>query len=60
MLGLYESSRGLGGLFGPIIAGLITPAIGFKGMFLVMSAIGAAGFLVMVIGRMRGRARSQA
>ena len=50
MLGLYESSRGLGGLFGPIIAGLVTPAIGFKGMFLVMAGIAALGFMVMMLG----------
>lgn len=56
MLGFYEAARSLGGLFGPIIAGVTAPLIGFRGMFLVMSAIGAAGFLVMLIGRMRGRA----
>ena len=50
MLGLYESSRGLGGLFGPIIAGIITPVIGFKGMFLVMAGIAALGFMVMMLG----------
>jgi MFS family permease len=60
MLGFYEAARSLGGLFGPIIAGVTAPLIGFRGMFLVMSAIGAAGFLVMFIGRMHGRARSQA
>ena len=43
MLGLYESSRGLGGLFGPVI--------GFMGMFLVMAAIAALGFMVMVLGK---------
>ena len=50
MLGLYESSRGLGGLFGPLIAGAITPVVGFKGMFLTMAGIGALGFLVMILG----------
>lgn len=50
MLGLYESSRGLGGLFGPVLAGLITPAIGFKGMFLVMAGIASLGFMVMMLG----------
>ncbi len=50
MLGLYESSRGLGGLFGPIIAGAITPLVGFKGMFLVMSGIAGLGFVVMILG----------
>lgn len=51
MLGLYESSRGFGGLFGPIIAGVITPIVGFKGMFLVMAGIGALAFLVMIFGK---------
>ncbi|MFC2107990.1 MFS transporter [Candidatus Bipolaricaulota bacterium] len=51
MLGLYESSRGLGGLFGPIIAGAVAPVIGFKGMFLVMAGIGALAFLVMILGK---------
>ncbi|MFC2079742.1 MFS transporter [Candidatus Bipolaricaulota bacterium] len=50
MLGLYESSRGLGGLFGPLIAGAITPIIGFKGMFGVMAGIAALGFMVMILG----------
>jgi MFS family permease len=60
MLGLYESSRGLGGLFGPVLAGILVPTIGYDGMFLVMSGIAAAGFLVLYIGRMRGGARAQA
>ncbi|MFC2105094.1 MFS transporter [Candidatus Bipolaricaulota bacterium] len=51
MLGLYESSRGLGGLFGPVISGAITPLIGFKGLFLVMAGIATLGFLVMLFGR---------
>jgi len=50
MLGLYESSRGLGGLFGPILAGVLVPAIGFERMFLVMAGIGSLGFLVMILG----------
>jgi hypothetical protein len=43
MLGLYESSRGLGGL--------VSPVIGFMGMFLVMAAIAALGFMVMMLGK---------
>jgi len=50
MLGLYESSRGLGGLFGPVISGAITPVIGFKGMFGVMAGIAGLGFIVMLLG----------
>jgi MFS family permease len=51
MMGLYESSRGLGGLFGPLIAGAIVPVVGFRGMFLVMSGIGTLGFTVLLLGR---------
>jgi len=51
MIGLYESSRGLGGLFGPLIAGATVPWIGFKGMFLVMAGIATLGLLVMMAGR---------
>jgi MFS family permease len=50
MIGLYESSRGLGGLFGPLIAGATVPLIGFNGMFLVMTGIAALGLLVMLAG----------
>ncbi len=55
MIGLYESSRGLGGLFGPLIAGATVPVIGFDGMFLVMAGIAALGLLVMFVGRIAHR-----
>ena len=51
MLGLYDSSRGLGGLFGPILAGVLVPLIGFEGMFAVMACIGGLGFIVMIFGK---------
>jgi MFS family permease len=51
MIGLYESSRGLGGLFGPILAGATVPIIGFRGMFLVMAGIAALSVVVMLFGR---------
>jgi MFS family permease len=51
MLGLYDSSRGLGGLFGPILAGALVPLIGFEGMFAVMACIGGLGFIVMIFGK---------
>ena len=51
MIGLYESSRGLGGLFGPLIAGATVPVIGFNGMFLVMAGISALGLVVILAGR---------
>ena len=49
MLGLYESSRGLGGIIGPIIAGAITPIVGFGGMFFTMAGIGLLGFVMAII-----------
>jgi len=52
MLGLYETSRGLGGFIGPIVAGAIAPALGFFGMFLTMAAISGLGFAVMVTRRL--------
>ena len=50
MLGLYESSRGLGGLFGPVLAGILVPTVGYTGMFLTMAGIALLGLLVMTIG----------
>jgi len=59
MLGLFGSSRGLGGVLGPLIAGAITPITGFKGMFLAMAGIGTLGFL-LVLSRTRGTLSSSA
>ena len=50
MLGLYESSRGLGGLFGPLLAGALVPVTGYPGMFLTMAGIALLGYLVMTVG----------
>lgn len=49
MLGLYESTRGLGGIIGPIIAGAITPVVGYNGMFLTMAGIAGMGFVLMLV-----------
>ena len=48
MLGLLESSRGLGGVVGPLIAGAVTPAVGLRGMFLTMAGIAGLGFVLVL------------
>ena len=48
MLGMYESSRGLGGFIGPVIAGSTVPLLGFQGMFMAMAGIQAVGFLLVL------------
>ena len=48
MLGLFESSRAVGGVVGPLIAGAIVPAIGFRGMFLTMASFAVLGFLLVL------------
>lgn len=49
MFGLFNSSRGIGGVIGPIIAGTLVPLVGFRGMFLVMSGIAGVGFLTVLV-----------
>jgi MFS family permease len=48
MLGLLEASRGLGGVLGPLVAGAVTPVIGYRGMFLVMAGIAVLGFSLVL------------
>jgi MFS family permease len=48
MLGFLEASRGLGGVLGPLVAGTVTPVIGYRGMFLVMAGIATLGFLLVL------------
>jgi len=55
MLGLYEMSRGMGGVIGPVVAGKLTPLIGYRLMFIAMAGIAALGFLVMQIRRTKPR-----
>ena len=50
MLGLFDSTRALGGVFGPLVAGLVMPLFGFRGMFVTMAGITAFGFLLVLAG----------
>jgi len=59
MLGLYETSRGVGGFVGPLLAGAITPLVGYTGMFLTMAAIAGVGFLVLFVRRELSRRRGR-
>lgn len=49
MLGLFESSLGLGGALGPFLAGTLMPVLGFRGMFLAMTGLAALGFLSVAL-----------
>lgn len=51
MLGLFESSRGLGGVLGPLIAGFLVPFTGYRGMFLAMAGLAALGLLLVASGK---------
>jgi len=53
MLGLFESSRGVGGVLGPLIAGGMTPVVGFDGMFLIMAGIAAIGLILVTYDPLR-------
>lgn len=53
MFGLLDSCRGLGGLIGPILAGILVITWGYRPMFLVMAAI-LAGSLVLAFVGTRG------
>lgn len=44
LFGLLESSRGLGGTIGPLLAGFAIPYLGFHGMFLLMASLLGIGF----------------
>jgi len=57
MLGLYETCRGAGGVLGPLVAGAITPLVGFRGMFVTMGSIAALGFLLMAFRQVIARRR---
>ena len=48
MLGLFESSRGVGGVLGPLVAGVMTPVVGFRGMFLTMAGIATIGLILAI------------
>ncbi len=56
MFGLFVSSRGVGGVIGPLIAGALTPLVGFRGMFLAMAGIALLGFLTVLAKTEPGRA----
>jgi MFS family permease len=54
MLGLFESSRGMGGVFGPLVAGAIAPHVGYRGMFLSMAGLATLGLAVVIWGHRSG------
>jgi MFS family permease len=47
-LGLFESSRAVGGVIGPLIAGGLVSILGFQGMFIVMASLAFLGFILVL------------
>ena len=45
MLGLFESSRGLGGVAGPVLAGFLVQHVSYQSMFFCMGGLAALGYL---------------
>lgn len=48
MFGLLDSSRGLGGLAGPVLAGALVTAFGYRTMFVAMAGISAVALLLVL------------
>ncbi len=57
MFGLLDSSRALGGLAGPILAGTLVTAFGYRPMFLVMTGIAALSVVFVTLAMRRGGRR---
>jgi len=53
MFGLLDSCRGLGGLIGPILAGILVTAWGYRPMFLVMAVISTLSLILAFVGTRR-------
>jgi MFS family permease len=56
-LGLFEASRGIGGVLGPIVAGLVAPVLGYNGMMWCMAGIATSGFVCALISAFWHRCR---
>ena len=51
IMGLFDSSRALGGMFGPLIAGILAGSFGLRGAFLAMAGVSALGFCSVLLCR---------
>lgn len=59
ILGLFDSSRALGGMFGPLLSGSLAGPFGLKGAFLAMAGVSALGlFSVLFFRGPKGALRS--
>jgi len=59
ILGLFDSSRALGGMLGPLLSGILAEPFGLRGAFLAMAGVSALGFTSVLFCRgPRGAARS--
>jgi len=53
MLGLFDSARAVGGVVGPLVAGVAVSLLGFGGMLVLMSGISLLGFFLVLGGTHR-------
>ncbi|MGY4707559.1 MFS transporter [Candidatus Bipolaricaulota sp. J31] len=49
IMGLFDSTRALGGMLGPVIAGSLAPLLGLRGAFAAMAGVSGIGFLLVLL-----------
>jgi MFS family permease len=59
ILGLFDSTRALGGMFGPVLSGALAPLFGLREAFIAMAAVSGLGFLLVLLRKPRPRASSR-
>ncbi len=49
ILGLFDSTRALGGMLGPVLSGALAPLLGLRGAFAAMAGVSGIGFLLVLL-----------
>ena len=48
IMGLFDSSRALGSMLGPLVSGALAGPVGLRGAFLAMAGVSALGFILVL------------